>query len=132
MAECPYKYALNALQASIRSQEPGEKQEQEVEAGHMGALRFLGAMEKQINKLMKSPEKGLMFVKGSINGKVAKNVMSHTSATHNFISKDEAKILGLKLQKDVGRMKAVNSEVLPKTRVANLVQVKTGNLDRPN
>ncbi|VVA38795.1 PREDICTED: gag-asp_proteas domain-containing [Prunus dulcis] len=92
----------------------------------MGALRFLGAMEKQMNKLMKSLEKGLMFVEGSINGKVAKNVMSHTSVTHNFISEDEAKILGLKLQKDMGRKKAVNSEVLPKTRVANHVQVKLG------
>lgn len=64
-----------------------------------------------------------MFVEGSINGKFAKNVMSHIDATHNFIFEGEAKILGLKLQKDVGLMKAVNSEVLPKTRVANHVLV---------
>ncbi|KAL6284438.1 hypothetical protein ACE6H2_015367 [Prunus campanulata] len=72
----------------------------------MGALRFLGAMEKQMNELMKSPNKGLMFVEGSINGKVAKNVMSHTSATHNFISKGEAKILGLKMYEN-GELKSV-------------------------
>ena len=36
--------------------------------------------------------------------------MINTSATHNFVLEAEAKNLGLKLKKDVGLMKAVNSK----------------------
>ena len=47
-------------------------------------------------------------MKGHIVGKVATSIMMDTGATHNFISKGEVKKLGLKLEKDSGRMKVVN------------------------
>ena len=49
----------------------------------------------------------------ALNGMPAK-----TGATHNFVSKVEAKRLGLKFEKDVGRMKAVNSKALATTGLA--------------
>ena len=53
-----------------------------------------------------------MFVDATLNGKRTKSVMIDTSTTHNFVFEVETKCLGLKLEKDVGRMKAVNSKVL--------------------
>ena len=90
----------------------------------MGAVRLLNALKKHGEKGKKTLGKGLMFVDAAINGKPAKSVMIDTGATHNFISELEAKRLGLKLEKDAGRMKAVNSKALATTGVAKGVKVK--------
>ena len=68
----------------------------------------MNALKKHIAQVKKAPEKGLMFVDVTLNGKPSKSVMIDTSATHNFVSEVEAKCLGLKLEKDVGRIKAIN------------------------
>ena len=81
----------------------------------MGALRLLNAVKKHGAQVKKALGKGLMFVDATLNGKPAKSVMIDTSATHNFDSEVEAKCLGLKLEKDVGCMKAINSKVLTTT-----------------
>ncbi|KAJ7957699.1 Retrovirus-related Pol polyprotein from transposon gypsy [Quillaja saponaria] len=47
-------------------------------------------------------------------------------ATHNFVSEAEAKKLGLKLEKDSGWMKVVNSKSLPTAGQAKQVSVKLG------
>ncbi|XP_068648118.1 uncharacterized protein [Aristolochia californica] len=52
--------------------------------------------------------------------------MIDTGATHNFISREEAKRLGLKLEEDVSRMKAVNSEAKPVIGVAKGIAFKAG------
>ena len=65
--------------------------------------------------MKRAPRKGLMFVDATLNGKPTKSVMINTGATHNFVYDIEAKRLGLKLEKDVGRMKAVNSKALVTT-----------------
>ena len=90
----------------------------------MGALRLLNTLKKHGAQVKKAPGKGLMFVDATLNGKPAKSVTIDTSATHNFVSKVEAKRLGLKLEKDVGSMKAVNSKALATTRSAKQVRVK--------
>ena len=74
--------------------------------------------------------KGLMFVDAILNGKPAKSVMIDTGATYNFISEVEAKRLGLKLEKDVGRMKAVNSKALATTWLAKQVRLKNDTWER--
>ena len=53
-----------------------------------------------------------------------KSVMIDTGATHNFVYEVEAKSFGLKLEKDVGRMKAVNSRALAITELAKQLRVK--------
>ena len=92
----------------------------------MGAIRLLCALKKQGVDAKKVTDKGLMFIDASLNGKAAKSVMIDTGATHNFISEAEAKRLGLKLQKDAGRMKAVNSKALPTAGLAKQVRVQMG------
>ena len=52
--------------------------------------------------------------------------MVDTGATHNFISKGKAKKLSLKLEKDLGHMKAVNSKAFTTVGVVKQVMVKLG------
>lgn len=68
--ECPHKTALTALQAHISAKESEEPQEEVEEPSQMGALRFLNAVEKQPPVSQESQPKGLMFVDGSINGRL--------------------------------------------------------------
>ncbi|KAJ7979043.1 Gag-asp_proteas domain-containing protein [Quillaja saponaria] len=124
-AKCPQKTALNALQASVRkapqshADEDEDEDESDEDQPRMGALRFIGALMKHAESSKKSGDKGLMFVKGHLGRKPATSVMLDTGATHNFVSETEAKKLGLKLEKDSDRMKAVNSKSLPIAGQAN-------------
>ena len=84
----------------------------------MGALRLLNTLKKHGAQVKKAPRKGLMFVDAVLNWKLAKSVMIDTGTTDNFVSEVKAKCLGLKLEKDVGCMKAVNSKALATTGLA--------------
>ena len=92
----------------------------------MGALIFLGALKKQVESVKKSLRWGLMYMKGHISGKVTTSIIMDTGATHNFIFEGEAKKLGLKLEKDLGRMKVVNFKAFTTVGVAKQVMVKLG------
>ncbi|XP_073106542.1 uncharacterized protein [Elaeis guineensis] len=52
--------------------------------------------------------------------------MVDTGATHNFIADREATRLGLKLERDSSRMKAVNSEARPIAGLARDVPIRVG------
>ena len=99
----------------------------------MGALKFLSAIQKKTFRQKDTVEKGLMFVDASINSKPAKGTLVDSGATHNFISEQEARRLELKIEKDTGKMKAVNSEALPIVGVSKRVPLQlagwTGNVD---
>lgn len=126
MDDCPHKSSLFALQAAIHTKGTGDEHDTNEESSHMGALRFLGAIEKQAKSNEEPQEKGLMFVDASINGKVAKSMMIDTGANNNFISEAEAGRLQLKIEKDVGQMKAVNSKALPILGLSRRVPIKLG------
>lgn len=51
-----------------------------------------------------------MFFDAVINGKVAKSMIVDIGAIHNFCLENEARRLSLKLHKNMGKMKAVNSK----------------------
>ena len=65
-------------------------------------------------------------MKGHIGGKIATSIMVDTGATHTFISEGKAKKLVLKSEKDLGRMKVVNSKAFNIVGVAKQVMVKLG------
>ena len=71
-----------------------------------------------------------MFVDATLNGKPMKRMMIDTSATHNFVSKVEAKRLGLKLKKDIGYKKAINSKAMTTTGVSQTNTCKDQDLGR--
>ena len=75
----------------------------------MGSLKRLGALKSDSPAPTK---KRLMYVSLSINGQVVRALLD-TGATHNFISENEAKCLSLKVTKEWGTMKAINSPVKP-------------------
>ena len=52
--------------------------------------------------------------------------MIDTGASHNFIKVDEAKRLGLKVEKSDGWLKTVNSEAKPLSGVARDVELHLG------
>ncbi|XP_062118644.1 uncharacterized protein LOC133832296 [Humulus lupulus] len=114
-AVCLYWGKLNAL---IGQEEQHDGEEEDEEYAHMGDVHLLNALKKHGTKGKKALGKGLMFVNSTINNKSAKSVMIDTSATHNFISELEAKRLGLKLEKDAGHIKVVNSKALATKGVA--------------
>ncbi|KAF2300132.1 hypothetical protein GH714_009335 [Hevea brasiliensis] len=75
----------------------------------MGALRILGALEKQ--KPIATTERGLMYVDLLINEKNARALVD-TGATDNFIVDTLVTRFKLTVQADAGKIKAVNSQAL--------------------
>ena len=88
----------------------------------MRSLQRLGALNCQQPALIK---KGLMYVRAKINGQSVRALLD-MGATHNFVSVDEAKRLGLKATKEGGTMKTVNSPVKPIVGIAQSVHITLG------
>ena len=78
----------------------------------MGALKFLSVIQKKASHQKDALEKGLIFVNAVLNFKTTKSTIVYLGATHNFISKQEARRLELKIEKDTRKMKAMSSEAL--------------------
>ncbi|TXG71332.1 hypothetical protein EZV62_006267 [Acer yangbiense] len=116
--DCPKRKTLSAMMSQHE-----ESQDRGYEAG-MGSLRQLGAL-KSNNAPSTSTKKGLMFVNASINGKAVR-AMLDTGATHNFVSVDEAKTLGLQTTNRGGTIKAVNSPAKSIAGIAKAVPVCLG------
>lgn len=75
----------------------------------MGTLQPLDALKSHPPTPTK---KGFMYVSAFINGQAVRALLD-TRATHNFISENEAKRLGLKVTKEESTMKVVNSPINP-------------------
>ena len=66
-----------------------------------------------------------MYVSPKINGQSVRALLD-TGVTHNFVSVDKAKHLGLKATKEGGTMKAVNSLAKPIVGIAQGVYITLG------
>ncbi|XP_012851537.1 PREDICTED: uncharacterized protein LOC105971232 [Erythranthe guttata] len=86
MSQCPKMGSLSALLQQEAEQGTNEG------LGNMGSLQLLNALKA--NPMPATSSKGLMYVEARINDTPAK-VMVDTGATHNFITEDEAKRVGL-------------------------------------
>ncbi|CAL5372637.1 unnamed protein product [Camellia sinensis] len=112
--DCPKRKSLSTML---------EKQEKEEQAC-MGSLQLLGAIEAKPTASTQW-DKGLMYVDGKINGK-ATQVMVDTGASHNFIKAEEAKRLGLRLDRGQALMKTVNTKAKPVEGLARGVELHLG------
>ncbi|KAF2282496.1 hypothetical protein GH714_044019 [Hevea brasiliensis] len=128
--ECPTKSALSALKAIFEEEKKPEEVEEEedresndLDASAMGALRILGALEKQ--KPTATTERGLMYVDLLINGKNARALVD-TGATDNFVADTLVTRFKLTVQADAGKIKAVNSQALNTVGVARGVSCQMG------
>ena len=67
-----------------------------------------------------------MFIDATINSRSSKSTLIDSGVTHNFIVDQEARRLGLTIEKDPRKVKAVNFEALPIVGVSKRVPFKLG------
>nr|QCS14309.1 hypothetical protein [Phalaenopsis equestris] len=115
--DCPQKKALNSLLASHKEE---SDRENDMEA-RVGSLQQLNAMQAPT----KPHGKGLLFVEMTIGGKTTMT-MINTGVSHNFISSNEAKRLGLQMTKGGGSIKVINSAEMSIDGVAKGVKTNIG------
>ncbi|KAF2318058.1 hypothetical protein GH714_041390 [Hevea brasiliensis] len=97
--------------------------------GVMGALRILGALEKQ--KPRATTEKGLMYVDLLINGKNAKALVD-TGATDNFVADTLVTRFKLMVQADARKDKSSEFSSLEHRRSCSWGVLSDGTLERQN
>ncbi|KAF3771576.1 hypothetical protein EJ110_NYTH60137 [Nymphaea thermarum] len=121
--QCP-KRINRDNQASSSRHSANAAQVEEGEAPKMGALQLLNTIKREEKaKVTATPFNELMYLEILVNGRPAM-AMVDSGATHNFVSVEEARRLGLTLEKGELRMKAVNSEAQPIHGVARDAVVK--------
>ncbi|XP_074315007.1 uncharacterized protein LOC141651185 [Silene latifolia] len=106
--------------------DPGDDDEfnDQGEVARMGAVHMMCSMEKGTN-ISEAKSTELMYVEVKIN-EICTRAMIDTGASHNFFTPDEAKRLGMEINREGGRMKAVNSTAKPIQGVAKDVVIKMG------
>ena len=67
-----------------------------------------------------------MFMDATIKSRPSKSTLIDSRATHNFIADQEARRLRLTIEKNPGKMKAVNSEAFSIVGVSKRVSFKLG------
>ncbi|KAJ0894123.1 putative nucleotidyltransferase, Ribonuclease H [Helianthus annuus] len=115
--ECPKRASLHAMIA----QAEGGHEEEDV---CMGSMQILTAIKAMV-ETRPSPNKGLQFVQANILGNQVRALVD-TGASHNFMSIEEARRLGVKFAKGAGAMKTVNTNAKPIHGEAKDVQIRIG------
>ncbi|XP_074339849.1 uncharacterized protein LOC141677709 [Apium graveolens] len=119
MKDCP---KLGSLSTMMEQQE--KTIDQASDARHIRSIRLLNTIE---GKPMLKPQgsKGLMYVEALVNENKAQSMID-TGATHNFITLEEAKRVGLKISNGSGWFKTVNAKAKPLEGVALGVELQLG------
>ncbi|KAK2970551.1 hypothetical protein RJ640_000936 [Escallonia rubra] len=123
--DCPRQGKMAALI------EEKEKEKAECETVHIGSIQVLNALQKKkVPQVPKgegqaSKSEGLLYMEAKLNGKPA-HVLMDTGATHNFITMEEAKRLGLNVVDGGGWLKTVNAEAKPLQGTVRRVEMCLG------
>ncbi|KAF3776590.1 hypothetical protein EJ110_NYTH47874 [Nymphaea thermarum] len=121
--KCP-KRLIKDNQTSTSRQSVNAAQVEEGERPKMDALQLLNTLRgEEKAKLTATPFNELMYLDILVNEKPTM-AMVDTGVTHNFVSDEEARRLGLTLENGELHMKAMNSEAKPINRVARDAVVK--------
>ncbi|KAJ0944403.1 putative transcription factor interactor and regulator CCHC(Zn) family [Helianthus annuus] len=115
--ECPKRASLHAMIA----QAEGGHEEEDV---CMGSMQILTAIKAMV-ETRPSPNKGLQYVQANILGNQVRALVD-TGASHNFMSIEEARRLGVEFAKGAGAMKTVNTNAKPIHGEAKDVQIRIG------
>ncbi|KAK2970448.1 hypothetical protein RJ640_015544 [Escallonia rubra] len=108
-----------------------DEEKAERESVRIGSIQVLNALQRKnvpqvpTGKGQASMSKGLLYVEAKLNGKPA-HVMVDTGATHNFITMEEAKRLGLNVVDGGGWLKPVNAEAKPLQGMVRRVEICLG------
>ncbi|WP_284190054.1 retropepsin-like aspartic protease family protein, partial [Zoogloea oryzae] len=117
-ANCDQKEALNAIACEYMAKKAEEREREEA---NMGSLHLCAAVASQVVEPT-TAKKGLLYVSLIIKGDTSP-AMIDTGATHNFLAIEEAKRLGLPIEKRSSTMKAVNSAAKPVHGIVNNVPI---------
>lgn len=118
MSSCPKMGSLSAIMEGNDAGNSGEGT-----STQMGSLQLLNALN--VRPTPAPSAKGLMFVEAKTNGKATKALLD-TGATHNFMTEEEAKRLGLHVSKGEGWLKTVNGKARPLQGVSRGVELQLG------
>ncbi|CAN6567559.1 unnamed protein product [Malus baccata var. baccata] len=118
MRDCPQKKALKAMAFK-------EDKADESNDARMGCIRLLNAIQTTLPQPKAQVEGGSLFVDVKTGDKTTR-VLVDMGATHNFMTSEEATRLGLRVTKEPGSVKTVNSAATPIVGVARNVQVDIG------
>ncbi|CAN6728768.1 unnamed protein product [Malus baccata var. baccata] len=118
MQDCPQKKALKAM-AFKEDKAKGSND------ASMGCIRLLNAIQTTLPQPKAQVGGGSLFVDVKTGDKTTR-VLVDTGATHNFMTSEEATRLGLRVTKEPGSVKTVNSAATPIVGVARNVQVGIG------
>ncbi|KAA0057412.1 uncharacterized protein E6C27_scaffold280G002880 [Cucumis melo var. makuwa] len=132
--ECPNKVDFHAFQASLIADSDDKSNQVGDEAGpidggektRIGAIKYMSSLQKKSGESHVPSKGGLLYVDTWINQKQTKSTMIDSGATHNFITEAEARRLGLRWERDSGKMKAVNSIALPIVGLVKRTTIKLG------
>ncbi|KAA0059143.1 uncharacterized protein E6C27_scaffold430G00550 [Cucumis melo var. makuwa] len=132
--ECPNKVDFHAFQASLIADSDDKSNRVEDEADlvdggektRIGAIKYMSSLQKKSGERHVPTKGGLMYVDTWINQRQTKSTMVDSGATHNFITEAEARRLGLRWERDSGKMKAVNSIALPIVGLVKRTTIKLG------
>ncbi|XP_070671984.1 uncharacterized protein [Malus domestica] len=118
MRDCPQKKALKAMAFK-------EDKAEESNDATMGCIRLLNAIQTTLPQPKAQVGGGSLFVDVKTGDKTTR-VLVDTGATHNFMTSEEATRLGLRVTKEPGSVKTVNSAATPIVGVARNVRVDIG------
>ncbi|KAG9444875.1 hypothetical protein H6P81_016215 [Aristolochia fimbriata] len=115
------KKLLNSLKGEGETSHGDEEQRM----GSMSLLNVVQTSGQKISSQPVRPKQDLLFLDLLLSGIKVKALVD-TGATHNFISEEEAKCLGLSWEKDGSQMKVINSAVKEACGIAKSVRVTLG------
>ncbi|CAN6705190.1 unnamed protein product [Malus baccata var. baccata] len=118
MQDCSQKKALKVMAFK-------EDKAEESNDARMGCIRLLNAIQTTLPQPKAQVGGGSLFVDVKTGDKTTR-VLVDTGVTHNFMTSEEATRLGLRVTKEPGSMKTVNSTATPIVGVARNVQVDIG------
>ncbi|KAA0036436.1 uncharacterized protein E5676_scaffold360G001010 [Cucumis melo var. makuwa] len=130
--ECPNKVDFHVFQATLILDSDDKSNQAEDEVGQIEggrktrirAIKYLSSLQKKSGERNVPTKMGLLYVDTWINQKQTKSTMVDLGATHNFITEAEVRRLRLRWEKDSGRMKVVNSVVLPVVGLMKQMMIK--------
>ncbi|KAK2995576.1 hypothetical protein RJ640_000052 [Escallonia rubra] len=108
-----------------------EKEKAECETVRLGSIQVLNALQKKNVPQVSTGEgpasksEGLLYMEANLNGKPA-HVLMDTGVTHNFITMEKAKRLGLNVADGGGWLKTVNAEAKPLQGTVQRVEMCLG------
>ncbi|KAL6219285.1 hypothetical protein ACLB2K_007044 [Fragaria x ananassa] len=91
----------------------------------MGSIRLLNAVKANVPQPRQQARRGSLYVDVKVEDKTVRALVD-CGATHNFMTSEEARKLGVRVIKESGSVKAVNTAATPIVGVVHDVEVRIG------